>query len=344
VSYPLPSNVSLAPERSPTWTVALPKSEALGPTLEGVGIHTGKRFRVSLARSHDHEALRFCALKGDHVFEAPALWSRLSGTARATALVLRSLHDPSHKERFELKTIEHFLAAAHIVSLRGYDLCIEALDELTEGEAFELPILDGSSAKWLTWVEECMQGDTRSFADRPVWKPARHFEVRDGDKSVQIFPHADEADTRTIISCRVDFPRVWQQSLEFVCDWAQPVALKEAFRSRIAPARTFGFERELKDLESRGLARGGSLDNAILLREDTLVNPEGFRIPEELAAHKLLDAIGDFALLGAPLLGRIQLECAGHSMHLRAVSESVRKGVLVGGFIDRQGRFHRRDI
>jgi UDP-3-O-[3-hydroxymyristoyl] N-acetylglucosamine deacetylase len=118
----------------------------------------------------------------------------------------------------------------------------------------------------------------------------------------------------------------------------------EGFRSRVAPARTFGFEHELVELERRGLARGGSLDNAILLREDCLVNIEGFRVPEELAAHKLLDGIGDFALLGAPLIGRIQLECAGHSMHLRAVSEAVRKGVLVGGVLDRQGRFHRRDI
>jgi UDP-3-O-[3-hydroxymyristoyl] N-acetylglucosamine deacetylase len=344
VTFSLSRYVSAAPVRSSTWDEALPKSEALGSSLEGVGIHTGKRFRVCLARSNEHEGLRFCAMGGGHVFEAPALWSRLSGTARATALVLRSLVDPTHKERVELKTIEHFLAAAHIVGLSGYDLCIEALEGLEPGEAFELPILDGSAARWLEWIEECVGSDVAAVFARPAWKPLRHFEVRDGDKSVEIFPHASENDVRTVIECRVDFPQVWQQSLEFVCDWSQPLALKEAFRSRIASARTFGFEAELKDLERRGLARGGSLDNALLLREDSLVNPEGFRVPEELAAHKLLDGIGDFALLGAPLLGRIRLECAGHSMHLRALSEALRKGALVSGTLDRQGRFHRRDL
>jgi len=344
VSLTLSHFVACAPERSPHWDLAFSSVEATGSSLEGVGIHTGKRFRVFLARNREHDGLRFCALNGDRVFEAPALWSRLSGTARATALVLRSLGDPSHRERFELKTIEHFLAAAHILQLRGWDLCVEAMDPLVEGEAFELPILDGSAARWLEWVEDCVGFSSELPVLRPVWKPVRHFEVRDGDKSVQIFPHADESDTRTVISCYVSFPRVWKQSLEFVCDWSNSRARVESFRSRIAPARTFGFENELRELERRGLARGGSLENAILLRDDSLVNAEGFRVPEELAAHKLLDGIGDFALLGAPLLGRLQLECAGHSMHLRAVSEAVRKGILVSGFIDRNGRFQRRDI
>jgi UDP-3-O-[3-hydroxymyristoyl] N-acetylglucosamine deacetylase len=344
VSFPLSRYLCAAPERSPLWDGIFPKSQSSGPSLEGVGIHTGKSFRVSLARSPDHAGLRFCAMSGDQVFEAPALWSRLSGTARATALVLRSLSDLANKERFELKTIEHFLAAAHVLSLKGYDLCIEALEPLAPGEAFELPILDGSAIRWLEWIEDCVDIGEFSHTERAVWKPVRHFEVRDGDKSVQIFPHADDFDARTVIECRVNFPKIWQQSLEFVCDWTQPLAMLEGFRSRVAPARTFGFEHELVELERRGLARGGSLDNAILLREDCLVNIEGFRVPEELAAHKLLDGIGDFALLGAPLIGRIQLECAGHSMHLRAVSEAVRKGVLVGGVLDRQGRFHRRDI
>ncbi|MEO5667221.1 MAG: UDP-3-O-acyl-N-acetylglucosamine deacetylase [Bdellovibrionota bacterium] len=343
MSLPLSHIVSGAAQRSALWDCVLVDVDTRGPSIEGVGIHTGKRFRTFLVRNPEHDGLRFCALRGDHVFEAPALWSRLSGTARATALVLRSLSDPSHRERYELKTIEHFLAAAHIIALKGYDLCVEALDTLDEGEAFELPILDGSAARWLSWIEECVGTSLDVPSERLAWKPIRHYELRDGDKSVQIFPHSDDADSRTVLTCTVRFPKIWNQSLDFVCDWSKPLALVEAFRTHIAPARTFGFERELRDLESRGLARGGSLDNAILLRDESLVNPEGFRVPEELAAHKLLDGIGDFALLGAPLIGRIELECAGHSMHLRAVSEAVRKGVLVSGFIDRNGRFQRRD-
>jgi UDP-3-O-[3-hydroxymyristoyl] N-acetylglucosamine deacetylase len=340
VSFPQSISELSVSSRSSLWTTLLPKSNLIGEVLEGVGIHTGKRFRVSLARNQGHKGLRFCALRADQIFDAPALWTRLSGTARATALVLRSFSDPSSRERFELKTIEHFLAAAHVMSLRGYDLCLEALDHLEPTEAFELPILDGSSARWLEWLEECVGERELSPEIIPVWRAVKAFEVRDGEKSVEILPHAEECDARTVISCSVRFPQVWNQSLDFVCDWLNTPQLREAFKSKIAPARTFGFERELMELERLGLARGGSLSNAILLRDNTLVNPEGFRIPQELAAHKLLDAIGDFALLGAPLLGVIRLHCAGHSMHLRAVAEAVRKGALVEGLLDRRGRFY----
>jgi UDP-3-O-acyl-N-acetylglucosamine deacetylase len=110
-----------------------------------------------------------------------------------------------------------------------------------------------------------------------------------------------------------------------------------AAENEIAPARTFGFKRELDELVRRGLIKGASLENALLLDDNSVVNTNGFRVPQELAAHKLLDAVGDFALLGKPLLGTIELHQAGHSMHLRAVGEAIRQGVLKPAILKASG-------
>jgi len=300
--------------------------------------------------SRHSDFLRFLAKRPDSeaIYEAPALWSRLSGTARATALVLRSAKSLNKNikapaSRFELKTIEHFLAAYHVLGMRGYDLFIESVDPMSESEAFEMPILEGAGLRWLEWLEECVKADTARSPipeKRPMWKVIRSLEIQDGNKRVLLLPNENPADLSTHIHCSVDFFSKWAQQMSFDLDWLQPLKVVEAFRERIAPARTFGFEHELKELEKRGLAMGGSLENALLLNHEKVVNEGGFCVPEELAAHKLLDAIGDFSLLGAPLIGRIELQCAGHSMHLRAATEAARKGALALGFLDRHGVFH----
>lgn len=321
----------------------------VGSALEGVGIHTGKRFRVRLVAAGHQEFLRFVAIRtgSDVLFEAPALWSRLSGTARATALVLRATRSIRGRgSRLELKTIEHFLAAYHVMGLRGYDLYIEALDVMQEDEAFEMPILEGSSLQWLSWLHGCLGPESMLFRsqDRPVWKVIRSLEIRDGERKVLILPNESAGDASTHLYCSVSFLSKWAQQMSFDLDWRRVPHSVQAFRERIAPARTFGFEHELKELEARGLAVGGTLSNALLLNHERVINEGGFCVPEELAAHKLLDAIGDFALLGAPLLGRIELQCAGHAIHLRAVSEAARKGALVRGVLDRNGQFHRDEL
>lgn len=316
----------------------------LGSPIEGVGIHTGQKFRVRLAKGKHNEFLRFVGIHPlhSHAFESPALWSRLSGTARSTALVLRSAQSSRKSiSRFELKTIEHFMAAYHVLGLRGYDLYIEALSPLNEGDAFEMPILEGASLQWLKWLESCVNSQSSLGAakqDRPVWIVARSFEVKDSFKKVLLLPHENPADTCTRFHCAVDFYSKWAQQISFDLDWSQIPKSVEAFRTQIAPARTFGFEHELKELEKRGLAIGGSMQNALLLNHDRVLNEGGFCLPQELAAHKLLDAIGDFSLLGAPLIGRIELQCAGHAMHLRTLTEAVRKGALKKGRIDSQGK------
>jgi UDP-3-O-[3-hydroxymyristoyl] N-acetylglucosamine deacetylase len=143
------------------------------------------------------------------------------------------------------------------------------------------------------------------------------------------------------VHCAVSFPPAWNQAVDFTVDWMRLEESRQEYRRLIAPARTFGFKQELDELARRGLALGGTLDNALLLDGDQVVNEGGFKLPQELAAHKLLDALGDFALLGAPLLARIVAEKAGHSMHLRALAEAARTGALVSGSFAADGTFVR---
>lgn len=336
-------------------SVQLASSECL--SVEGVGIHTGVTFRLRLFKNTAHRGLIFRVKRAEDVFEAPALSSRLSGTARATALVLRSLNSNS-RERVELKTIEHFMAAFHVCGLAGFDVEIESVDNASDvstgsvqpRSVFEVPILDGAAQDWMKLFHQAKlmrAGQHRMGAEDQLWLVARSFSIEHEGRRVELHPLGTgdnfENSAVTKYFCKVDFPDVWQQQAFFEVNWADVPGNIKYFSENIAPARTFGFEEELKDLEKRGLARGACLQNALLLSKSAVVNTGGFRVADELAAHKLLDLVGDFALAGAPIIGEIHAECAGHSMHLRAVTEAIRSGALIQGIFDRHMRFHRRD-
>lgn len=292
----------------------------------GVGLHTGRKMKVRLRGwGHGSESMHFVHLHGGVEHAAPALWTRLSATARSTSLVLRG----ATRRRFELKTVEHLLAAAYAVGLPPLTFEVEALAPATDArldDVLEIPVLDGSAAEWCDWLAPC----ARENPDRAVWIPTRSFQLVDGPRSVLIAPSTSHSDA-TQFRCAIDFNGVWKQECAFRFDWTRVVDSFTRFRREIAGARTFGFRHELESLGERRLALGANLENALLLDGDKLVNQEGFRLANELAAHKLLDAVGDFALLGAPVLGEIHLNQAGHSMHLRALEEAVRTGALVRG-------------
>jgi UDP-3-O-[3-hydroxymyristoyl] N-acetylglucosamine deacetylase len=312
------------------------KSVELAP-VSGVGIHTGRLTRLRVRGwAEGSESPFFSHVSNGLDHSAPALWTRLSATSRSTSLVLRG----ASRRRFELKTVEHLLAAAFAAGLPPLVFEIEGLSPAVDPrseDVLEVPALDGSAAEWCEWIAPCVH----ECADRPVWLPVRSFQLVDGPKSVLIAPAADPAlAATTLFRCSVDFQNVWKQQSSFRFDWTKVVESFRRFRSEIAAARTFGFQHELASLGERKLAIGGSLKNALLLDGDRVVNPEGFRQPNELADHKLLDAVGDFALLGAPVLGEIHAVQAGHSMHLRTLEEAVRTGALVkarlvGGRIER---------
>ena len=172
----------------------------------------------------------------------------------------------------------------------------------------EVPILDGSSGPFLYLVRSAgirILEEPKSFVviKRPVV-------LRDGDREASLSPA-----NRLHIDCAIDFhhPLVPGQALSI--DFSS-----NSFSRELACARTFGFLKDVERLKTAGLARGGSLENAIVVDEFSILNPEGLRYPDEFVRHKTLDALGDLALFGHPVIGHLRVKKSGHALHHRLVS------------------------
>jgi UDP-3-O-[3-hydroxymyristoyl] N-acetylglucosamine deacetylase len=174
-------------------------------------------------------------------------------------------------------------------------------------DAIEVPILDGSAEPFLRLLDEA--GIRRLRRRRRYLKITKSVEVVEADRHIGIYP-ADEFH----VQCYVDFPHplVGPQQIEMT---VQP----DSFRDLLARARTFCFERDIEPLRSMGLIRGGSLENAIVLTDDGVLNGP-LRFPDEFGRHKALDLIGDLALIGLPVLGCVEAHKAGHALHTQLVS------------------------
>jgi UDP-3-O-[3-hydroxymyristoyl] N-acetylglucosamine deacetylase len=231
-------------------------------------------------------------------FEIPASWKHIARVSYATSLM---------RQGVLISTTEHVLSA--LVSMEIDNVVIEI-------NALELPILDGSGAPWVELIHAA--GRRRQRAARSVLKVLQPVEVVEGRKRIALFP-----DSRFRITSRVDFPHplVGRQSLE-------TAITPETYAREIAPARTFGFLDQLPKMKDMGLIRGGSLANAVVFDHDTILNPEGLRFPEECCRHKILDLIGDLALIGYPLRGHVVAEHAGHAMHTALVLKLMRNRSL----------------
>lgn len=209
------------------------------------------------------------------------------------------------KQGVLLSTTEHLLAAIYSCGVDNIYIDIDAI---------EVPILDGSAEPFMQMLEHA--GIRKLRRKRRYLKVLQPLEVVEGDpanpgqvRRIGIYP-ADEFHVR----CYVDFPHplVGQQEVEMVVS-------PETFRHLLARARTFCFERDIEPLRSMGLIRGGSLENAIVLTNEGVMNGP-LRFPDEFGRHKALDLIGDLALAGLPLLARVEAHKAGHALHTQLVS------------------------
>jgi UDP-3-O-[3-hydroxymyristoyl] N-acetylglucosamine deacetylase len=202
------------------------------------------------------------------------------------------------KQGVLLSTTEHLLAAIYSCGIDNVFIEIDSI---------EVPILDGSAEPFMQMLQEA--GTRRLRRKRRFLKILKPLEVVEGDRRIGIYP-ADEFRVR----CYVDFPHplVGQQEVEMLVS-------PETFRHLLARARTFCFERDIEPLRSMGLIRGGSLENAIVLTSDGVMNGP-LRFPDEFGRHKALDLIGDLALAGLPLLGHVEAHKAGHALHTQLVS------------------------
>lgn len=182
---------------------------------------------------------------------------------------------------------------------------------IVEIDNLEVPILDGSSLPWIELLAEA--GIKEQRRHKRYLRIRREVAVEGNGKRIRILP-SDKFE----FDCDVYFehPMVGRQKFNFQLT-------PERYAAEIAPARTFGFEHELDQMRNMGLIRGASLENAVCFTRDGVLNPEGLRFPNEPVRHKVLDLIGDLALIGRPMLGHVIAERAGHAMHVALVSKIV---------------------
>jgi UDP-3-O-[3-hydroxymyristoyl] N-acetylglucosamine deacetylase len=256
---------------------------------EGVGLHTGVFGHLRLLPAPADTGIVFRRTDLDD-FLIEASGRNVARVSYATSLM---------KQGVLLSTTEHLLAAIYSYGLDNVFIDIDAI---------EVPILDGSAEPFLQLLDAA--GIRKLRRRRRYLKILRPVEVIEADRRIGIYP-ADEFH----VECYVDFPHpsVGAQQIEMT---VRP----DSFRTLLARARTFCFERDIEPLRSMGLIRGGSLENAIVLTDDGVLNGP-LRYPDEFGRHKALDLIGDLALVGLPLLGRVRAHKAGHALHTQLVSQ-----------------------
>jgi UDP-3-O-[3-hydroxymyristoyl] N-acetylglucosamine deacetylase len=261
---------------------------ARSAAAEGVGLHTGVYGHIRLVPAPADTGIVFRRIDLDN-FQIEAEGHNVARVSYATSLM---------KQGVLLSTTEHLLAAIYSCEIDNIFIDIDSI---------EVPILDGSAEPFMQMLEHA--GLRKLRRKRRYLKVLRPLEVVEGERRIGIYP-ADEFRVR----CYVDFPHplVGQQEVEMVVS-------PETFRHLLARARTFCFERDIEPLRSMGLIRGGSLENAIVLTNDGVMNGP-LRFPDEFGRHKALDLIGDLALAGLPLLARVEAHKAGHALHTQLVS------------------------
>lgn len=259
----------------------------------GVGLHTGVAVNLRLKPAPENTGYVFVRTDLDD-FEIPASVEYISHCSYATTLLRRGVL---------LSTCEHLLAALRGA---GVDNCFIELDNI------EIPILDGSSENWIELLERA--GDLEQPAPRRFLQIKKAVVFEQGDKRMSIAP-SDKFE----IECTIDFPHplIRRQSYSFEL-------ANGSFGREIASARTFGFTQEIEMLRRANLALGGSLDNAIVLTPDGMLNENPLRFSDEFVRHKILDIIGDFALLGMPLRGKLTAYKSGHAVHASLMSKLLK--------------------
>ena len=261
-----------------------------------MGLHTGQPVQLTMHPGLADSGIVFLRPAGDgsgRLVEIPARPENVISTANATTLAL---------DGESVSTVEHLLAA---LRSNGIDNVRIELD------GPEVPGMDGSAASFTYLIQSA--GQFVQSEPRSVLVIRRKLGYTDGNRSIQIEP------ARTYrISYAVDFehPVIGRQALE-IADMTP-----RYFEREIARARTFGFLREVGVLWKAGMARGGSLENTVLLDDHRVLNPGGLRWPDEFVRHKVLDLLGDLALLGHPIQGHVTVERGGHGLH-RALIEAI---------------------
>ena len=288
---------------------------------EGVGLHSGEAVTLALSPAHVDTGIVFVALgaapNGGDVEIAAAASSVVSSTRATTlgspclpgALAPRSAADARWAR---IATVEHLLATLLALGLDNVRV---------EVSGPEIPVMDGCARFFVDWVRQA--GKRTQDADRVEVAITERIEIRDSDRWIRIEPAP-----QLQISYAIEFanPCIGRQAL------AIPALTESVFEAELAAARTFGFTHELEALREAGLGLGGNMENTIVVGEEKILNDSGLRWPDEFVRHKIVDLLGDLALLGVSIRGHIEVERGGHRLHhglVKALDERLQSGRLV---------------
>ena len=255
-------------------------------SLDGVGLHSGKKVQITVQPSDINSGIKFIRtdLKKNNIIEA--IWSNVSSTNLCTTI--------ANSEGASVSTIEHLMSA-----LSG--MHVDNANILIDGP--EVPIMDGSSLPFVEMFEKI--GLLNQKIDRKILFVKKEIMVSNNDSYAKIIPN-----NRFSIDFEIDFEShlVNKQA-------CQLQLINGNYKSDISSARTFGFEKDVDHLRANGLALGGSLDNAVVVGEKSILNKEGLRFSDEFVRHKILDSIGDLYLAGNPIQGYFYGSKSGHYLN-----------------------------
>lgn len=266
----------------------------IGSSVEliGIGLHKGSPVRLRLEPLGANSGIVF--YRSDVGVSIPLIPSNVVDTKMATVI---------GKEGVTISTIEHMLSAVYAYGIDNLRIIVDA---------DEIPVMDGSSMSFCMLLDEA--GVVQLDIPKKILRIKKEVAVREGDKYVKLSPANDLSYDFTI---KFAHPVIDRQSyvLKFT---------KENYKNEIARARTFGFVHEVQYLRSIGLALGGSLENAVVLDEKKVLNPEGLRFGDEFVRHKILDAIGDMSLIGMNFIGNYEAFAGSHDLNHKLTLELLK--------------------
>ena len=254
-------------------------------SCSGIGLHSGKTVNLTLKSAPVNHGIKF--VRKD-LPDSPTV------SARFNCVVDTSLATVIGSDGVIVSTIEHLMACLAGLSIDNI---------IVELDSYEVPVMDGSAGPFTRMIMEV--GIEEQDAPRHFFVLKEPIELAQDGKFVGAYP-----DSTFKITCNIDFehPLIQKQSCSIE-------VVDDIFEREISRARTFGFLHEVEYMKHYGLARGGSLDNAVVINENTILNKGGLRYRDEFVRHKLLDCIGDFSLLGMPILAHIVTSKSGHAFN-----------------------------
>lgn len=253
----------------------------------GIGVHSGEKVNLRLNPAPENTGLVF--IRTDLAGPAAkvlARWDHVVDTRLCTVV--------GNDAGTRIATIEHLMAA---LNAYGID------NAFIEIDGAEVPVMDGSSDSFVFLIE--MAGVLEQHIERRQIEILSPVEIVHGEKSIRVTPSSE---TRFTFDIQFEQAPISRQRYDFILS-------ADGFKNEICRARTFGFYEEVNQLRAMGLARGGSLENAIVIKDDQIMNEDGLRYGDEFVRHKVLDAVGDMALAGAVIRGHFHCHCSGHALN-----------------------------